>query len=234
MTLLAIAGLGVTIAAGRWQDGRALEKTERQRLLDERGAAPVLDIGRQPLDAAQVAWRRVRIEGEFVGDRTVLLDNRIHQKQAGYHVLTPVRVAEGAPHVLVNRGWIAQGGSRETRPAIPVPSGPVAIEGVAQAWPERVFELKAETPESPSGQHPVWQNVTRQRYEAATRLPMQPVLVLQTSDAPDALVRDWPRPAAGIQKHRMYSLQWYSFAALIVVLYLVLNLKRPGARAEPA
>ena len=35
-----------------------------------------------------------------------LLDNRVHQERAGYHVLTPFRADGAEAVVLVNRGWV--------------------------------------------------------------------------------------------------------------------------------
>ncbi len=35
------------------------------------------------------------------------------------------------------------------------------------------------------------------------------------------LVRDWPSPGAGVDKHRAYAFQWYSMAATVIVLWLV-------------
>ena len=51
---------------------------------------------------------------------------------------------------------------------------------------------------------------------------------LKRSPAPDGLLRSWPRPDAGIEKHESYALQWYSLAGLAVVLFVVLSFKRVG------
>ena len=45
-------------------------------------------------------------------------------------------------------------------------------------------------------------------------------VVQQTNDTGDGLRRVWPRPDAGVDKHRGYAFQWYSLAALIAVLTL--------------
>jgi len=43
------------------------------------------------------------------------------------------------------------------------------------------------------------------------------------STAPNAgdegLVRDWPAPDFGIERHRIYMIQWYTFAAMALVLW---------------
>jgi cytochrome oxidase assembly protein ShyY1 len=45
------------------------------------------------------------------------------------------------------------------------------------------------------------------------------------------LVRDWALPTLGIERHRAYALQWFSMAAVILILYVVLNVRR---KAPPA
>jgi cytochrome oxidase assembly protein ShyY1 len=42
----------------------------------------------------------------------------------------------------------------------------------------------------------------------------------------DGLLREWLRPDAGIEKHAAYALQWYSLAALAVVLAVVLSFRK--------
>jgi surfeit locus 1 family protein len=230
MTVATIATIALTISLGNWQARRAQEKIDRQRLIDERAKASVAVIGAQPVDPSALQWRAVRVEGRFMSELTILLDNRVLRNQAGYHVYTPLAPIDGGPPVMVSRGWIAQGPSRAQSPAIITPTANVAIEGRAILWTDRVFELKNDAAEAPRGQRPVWQNVTQDRFSAATVLTLQPVILQQSSPLEDGLVREWPSPTSGIDKHRMYSMQWYSFAALALVLYVVLNLKRGGAR----
>ena len=58
---------------------------------------------------------------------------------------------------------------------------------------------------------------------ASSGLPLLPFIVEETQHTGDGLVRDWPAPDFGIDQHRSYMVQWYSLAALGVVLWLVLN-----------
>jgi hypothetical protein len=69
---------------------------------------------------------------------------------------------------------------------------------------------------------PVWQNLDPARFIAATGVPVMPVMIEATaapigSEGDDGLVRDWPAPDFGVDKHRIYSVQWYSFAGLAIV-----------------
>jgi surfeit locus 1 family protein len=72
----------------------------------------------------------------------------------------------------------------------------------------------------------VWQNLRREDYAAWSGLAVQPVIVEQTNDLGDGLLRDWERPEATFVKNEMYALQWYSLAALCVILFIVLSFRR--------
>jgi surfeit locus 1 family protein len=99
----------------------------------------------------------------------------------------------------------------------------VRIEGLGLARLAHALEIGP----APAGK--VRQNVDLDAFEQETGLRLQPVVIEQHSPAPDGLTRDWPRPDAGIEKHESYALQWYSLAALAVVLFVALSFRRAGA-----
>ncbi|MFZ5555155.1 MAG: SURF1 family protein [Pseudomonadota bacterium] len=223
-TLLAATGMVLTLAAGNWQLNRASQKESLQADLDRRAAEPVVSLPAAPVDAQALLHRRVTVTGKFAPEHTIYLDNRVHGGRAGYHVLTPLRIGGAQRHVLVNRGWVAGSGRREELPMVPTPAGEVTVEGVVADASQRVVELSASTV-----QGRVWQNLHFDRYQADAPFPLQPMVLLQTSDTGDGLVREWPRPDARVHVHRSYAGQWFLFSALIVVLYVVLNLRRQRA-----
>ena len=94
-----------------------------------------------------------------------------------------------------------------------------ALEGIT-VLPGRFVELAAD---AQAGN--VWQNLTIERFRQWSGLELQPVVLQQMSDAKDGLARVWERPDLGVDKHRSYALQWYSFATLIVILYVALNFR---------
>jgi|AP12_2_1047962.scaffolds.fasta_scaffold09316_2 surfeit locus 1 family protein len=225
-TALAVAFCALSIALGNWQLRRAAEKESAQAQREMQASqAPVLLPGR-PIDAAAWAWRRVEVRGQLVGRRTILVDNRTRAGRPGYEVVTPVRITGTDMHVLVNRGWIAQGPTRDALPSLHTPEGPIRVLGIAVVPPRRVFELGDSAPAGP-----VWQHLDLARFHAWSGLALQPIVVLQTSKLDgelqdDRLLRQWPREESGAAKHRAYALQWYIFGLLTVILYVALNLKR--------
>lgn len=224
--LAALAVMVLTISLGQWQAGRAEQKEARQQLFDARSREPALLLDARSTDAALLQARHVRAQGEFDAAHTVLIDNKVHGGRPGYHVIAPLKLAGSASYVLVNQGWVAQGRTRSDLPRVPAASGTVTIEGRAIIPPAKVFELKAETPAFKPGERTVLQNLLLDRYAQASGLALLPIVVQQTDGPPVGLVREWPAPAEGIEKHRMYSLQWYSFAALAAALYVIYLVRR--------
>jgi len=199
---LAAAGCAAGIALGQWQAGRAAEK-----------------------DAAAARQKMVALRGEFLERYTVLLDNKLNRGRPGYHVVQPLRLADGR-HVLVNRGWIAAPAHREQLPHIRTPTGTHDVAGRAL---EHFPLAYAPTGTRPTGR--VWQNVEVPTFEAWSGLRLEPWVLEQHSPFPDGLARNWPPPDAGADMHRSYALQWYSLAGLSVVLFVVLSFRRDAPRA---
>ena len=225
-TLAALFFLALTVFLGNWQSARADAKRTLQGRYDAALAEVPLHVGSALLDSDGVLYRRLEVEGVFDDAHTILLDNRIVDGVAGYHVLTPLRVAGSRFALLVNRGWVAVGPSRENLPLPPTPAGRVRLEGVAVDPQTRYVEL---ADAAPLGR--VWQNLDFARYARHTGLALQPVLLQQTSATADGLTRAWPRPDTGVAMHVGYAFQWYGLAATLVVLWLVTNLRCAPATA---
>lgn len=213
--LLCALLIGTGVLAGRWQLDRAAQKLALQATLGQGlGRAPI-DIGAAPVNPKDVEYQRASARGSWLADRTVLIDNKVHGGVAGYHVVTPLKLAGSEMHLLVQRGWIAGFGDRR-EPAIRTPAGAVEVTGELRPPAARVFELPGAAP-----QGRVWQNLTLERYLDATGLALQPVILLQTSETDDGLLRAWDRPDLGIDKHRGYAFQWFGLAVAAAAFFAV-------------
>lgn len=194
---LAAAGCVAGVLLGNWQTGRAAEK--------------------RALAAAQ---QPETLRGELLEKYTLFLDNRTHRGVAGYYVLQPLRLRDGR-QVLVNRGWVQAAATRAQLPAVRTPAGEVALQGLRAGHLPRAFELAGAKREGR-----VWQNASVDEVAAWSGLRLEPWVLEQHAGPDDGLVRDWPRADADVAMHESYALQWYSLAALSVVLLVALNLKR--------
>lgn len=218
---LAAAGfVALCIALGNWQARRAEEKLEAGRLADEAARGPVLQVPAGRVEAAGFERRRVAARGTFAARDTFFLDNKVLRGAAGYQVVTPFKPEGAGAAVLVDRGWIAAG-DRSKLPDVPTPEGVRTIEGVAVVPSSRFLELGVDVD---TGK--LRQNLVLAREEKRLGLTLQPFVIQQTGDTADGLARVWERPDTGVDRHRSYALQWYSFAALAAVLYVALGFKR--------
>ena len=182
-------------------------------------STPPVALPAGPVDAATLVRQHVAARGEFVSEHTVLLDNKLRNGRPGYEVVTPLRIGRSAWHVLVSRGWVAAPAYRETLPEVRTPAGEVTVDGIAL---DRIPHALAAGVSAGR----VRQNLDIGAFAAETGLDLQPIVLEQHSDTGDGLVREWPRPDLGIERNESYSLQWYSFAALAIVLAVALSFRR--------
>lgn len=203
----------LTVELGHWQLRRAAEKTTLQQAIDERSTQAPTALGAD----TPPAWTPVRLDGQWHPRHLFYVDNRIHQGRAGYHVFAPFLDRASGHWVMVARGWIAAGSDRSQLPAVTTTAGPTTLTGHVRL-PGESFTLTDATADGAR-----WQAVDLDAWRRATGLLLAPFYLQQTSAAPDGLAREWPRPDAGIDRHRAYAMQWFAMAMLatgLTILYL--------------
>lgn len=222
--------MAIGLALGQWQMRRADQKQAIEVKLAQRGDAPVLAADALSGDATELEFRRVRLQGEFLANWPLYLDNRPHQGRAGLYALMPFRLTGSGRVVMVERGWIARDPrDRMHVPALVTPPGTVVLEGTVRRAPGHVLQL-GESPRLQPGA--ILQNLNLAEFASASGLPVQSLLVDQTSDTADRLLRDWPRPSSGIDRHLGYAFQWYALSAMAAVFFCVTGFRR-GRSANP-
>ena len=150
--------------------------------------------------------------------------DQVHEGRAGYHVLTPFRLADSDYLLLVDRGWAAWGERRSPLPPIRPPLEAGIVSGIAFVPEEPALKLG----EAPSGGD--WPRLItyldidelRQSYSA----DLLPMVLWMAPEIPGAYLRDWDPIWLPPEKSRAYALQWCSFAAISLLLFVVLNLRK--------
>lgn len=206
------------LAAGFWQMARAQYKDRMQAEIQAAATDELLHAGTELLDGAHAHLRKLEARGTWVPERTILLDNKVQQGIVGYEVVTPLRLDEGKYYLLVNRGWIRAPQLRSELPKVETPTGTIRVEGVARIPNARFLELGSDVVSDT-----VWQNLTMERYQRWSQLPLQPVVLYQEGGISDGLQRVEAAPeAAGINadRHRGYALTWFSLAGVTLVMGL--------------
>lgn len=258
VALAALAATGLTVWLGCWQLGRAETKAALANQVAHQANLPTWTVADWPCAAPAASTlplqRPVRLRGQWLHERTVLLDNRSMDGRSGLVVVTPLRLGERAAcpgaTVLVQRGWLPRdpAAPRDAAhlPAVPRPLGLVEVHGRLVAEPSRVYSIAQEPP--PEGAGPVlrqnvdpgfWAAWLGQSPLAGTVLQLQAEAELARADATapeapagDGLWRQWPAVDHGQGKHLGYAVQWFALAALITVLYVWHQLIRPRRTAD--
>lgn len=222
--IAAAIAVAIGLSLGQWQTRRATEKTELAEKLQERQSAPAIRLEGTLPDSADLEFRRVIVRGEFLRDWPVYLDNRPYKGVAGFYLMMPFKIAGTNQHVLIARGWIPRNpADRIKLPAVVTPDGNMEVVGVARKSIGQVMQLGAVNAPQP---HAIVQNLDIAGFAASSKLLMKPIFLEQLSDTEDGLVRDWPLPSTGIDKHRGYAFQWYALAAMAFIFFVVTGIRR--------
>lgn len=229
--LATVLGLGLALRLGWWQLDRAAQKTallQSQQAQAERAPLSAVELAAAQQLAREQLQRRVRLRGHWLDAHTVYLENRPMAGRTGFYVITPLQLTGRSEAVLVQRGWLPRDvRDRERLPELPQQPAEVEIEGRLIEAPTRLYQL------GEAGGGRIRQNLDAVAFAQEIRRPLLPLTVLQQGDAlagTDGLLRDWPAPDAGVQKHYGYAFQWFALGALILGLYVWFQLIRPRRR----
>ncbi len=216
LTVVTWAMVALTFSLGRWQLGRAEYKQQLAAQMQQRMREPALnnhDLLKAE-DLARDVHRSVRLQGRWLAERTLYLDNRPMQGRPGFWVYTPLQL-EGSDRVLlVQRGWIARDFADRTRLApVDTPAGPVELQARLALSPGKLYAFKGED------RGRIRQNLDLADYRLESGLDLLGVIAIQVEPASEGLQRQWDAPDLGLDKHRGYAFQWFGLSALLVGLY---------------
>jgi surfeit locus 1 family protein len=217
IAVAALAAFALTVSLGRWQLDRATQKLALAAAIADRAAQPPLTDLQWMAQAANesMRYRHVQLQGRWLANSTVYLDNRQMQARVGFYVFSAFQPTGSTSAVMVQRGWVPRNfESRTSLPAVQTPDGEVRIVGHLAPPPSKLYE-----PGQPSV------GTIRQNLDLAQfgRQIGQPVLtiwtVVQTDAASEGLLRNWPEINLGVDTHYGYAAQWFALSLLIVLLY---------------
>ena len=220
-----LTALGVTVFCllGNWQLQRAAYKESIENRFEQRLAEDYRLLGAdEKFD--DIEYRKLRLKGRFDNSRHFLLDNQLHQGRAGYHVLTPLHLNDRDDIILVDRGWAPWGPRRDPLPEIRPVENPAEVVGIAKipsepaldlggvrlgdSWPQLITHVDIDA--------------LRQQYSA----DLLPMILWLAPERPGHYLREWNPVWLPPEKSRAYAVQWFAFAAVAIILFVVLNLRK--------
>ncbi len=245
-----IACVSITASLGAWQLRRAAFKEQLATQILQRNLLPALE--NSALNAPEFIangdqnpnWlqRRARLQGRWLHEQTVFLDNRpmaiAGSQRVGFYVTTPLALEGSAQVIWVQRGWVQRDfQDRGKLPFLPEVADVVSVQGRLIAQVSRVYEMQAgsslNTPASNAGARAsrIWQNLPAMQIGGKQPLPLA-LLQTESETEKDGLLREWPAPDSGVAKHYGYAFQWFALSALIVILYVWFQLIAPRRRTR--
>ena len=217
--LLALVMAAIACGLGFWQLSRAAQKTALEDAYYDRLAMTAVSCA-AAVAQTKPAYVRVDLDGVFVPGREYLLDNRTANSVAGYEVLTRFRCRDGT-RLLVNRGWIAAGDSRDVIPIWTTPSQPVRLSGfvhVPAGLPPLIGANDWPRSWPASGPKRIgYLDVQRMTAEGLRGQYRYPVTV--DAAGPGVLLPNYSVESVSPTRHWGYAVQWFAMA-LGIVLYL--------------
>lgn len=203
------------VGLGYWQLQRAEEKREILAQVVQRRAEAALSL-EQLLQRAQPAYSQVKLRGRYLGEKRVLLDNKVYRGQFGYEVIEPLRAVSGEL-LLVSRGWTAGSLDRNQLPEPEPVTGVVEVLGEVYVPLGEPFTLGSN--ELSHGWPKRWQSMDVAVLSDALGEPLYPYVIRLRAASPGALELHWQDLNIQPEKHTAYALQWFAMAATLVVLY---------------
>lgn len=209
------------ISLGFWQLGRAEEKKvflEKQKMSEEK---EIIDLKfALATNQEDLRYRKIELTGEYDKEHQFLIDNQIVNGQAGYFVMTPLKIHGLNKTVLVNRGWIALNKDRRILPKLSVTTLKTTLRGRINNFP--VVGIRLAGAEIPTEGWPsVVQVVDINILSKKLSVSLLPFQIELNADMNNGYVREWKKSTIiPPEKHIAYAIQWFGLAITLTVLFI--------------
>ncbi len=244
--VLYFCALILLIALGAWQLQRGLVKAEvAEKVSSQTGNLEVVVSAKQAWQ--DLIYVDVKLLGNWMADKSLLLDNRINKGQLGVEVLTPFQLQDDTV-ILVNRGWVATPQGSHSGNALSIGDiAPPLNQSERQSErqfvrgkliiPRAGFTLGASYTET----KPFPVTIQYFKPEEISRLigrsvesAMLVMLENSTSSAPDVGFEViWKPYIVNAMRHYGYAFQWWCLAVVLLIFGLIWQF-RPSGRHDQA
>lgn len=224
LTILALLVLLLLLSLGNWQLNRAQEKQDILDLQSIRMNMESVELSTLQLRANKgLRYWPVKATGLLDTDQQILIDNQVKDGRQGYFVLTPLKL-NASEAILLNRGWVPAGPTRDILPNVSLPANGVTISGKLDHFPSVGIKLDGADTLS-NGWPSVTQLIDVDKVSERLGYTVLPYQLLLNQQEPNGYDRRWVPMKMGPQKHHGYAFQWFALATAWVIIYFVLTIK---------
>lgn len=223
------------LSLGNWQLNRADEKREIDKGVTEAQNKQVLNLNdAYGSNLLNEIYRPASIMGHYDFKHQFLHDNRTHKGRPGYHVLTPLILANQKEKnkpttVLINRGWIPYMGTRDNIPDINATETQaeqsITVRGTIKN-PSQAILLKDEENLANNHYPQTTQAISLTNFSKKLNYDFLPIVIELDDSETMGFVREWQAYYGSVDKHNAYAVQWFSMAVILLILYFKVNIRR--------
>ena len=202
---------------GFWQLDRADQKLSIQTDYQNQLSKEYLDL--KEVQENPLRYTKIMAKGTFL-EPYFLLDNIVHNKKAGYLVMSPFLVEDKI--IIVNRGWV-DNFSRQKFPEILTPESDQQIKGYIK-YPMRLLELSGVnmTNEKPF----IIQNLNINEISSILKKEIYPFYLNLEINSNHSFIQIEEKTENKYLTHYMYAGQWFLFALIGIIFLILLNRKK--------
>ncbi|MDQ8038885.1 MAG: SURF1 family protein [Rickettsiella sp.] len=209
----------ILINLGIWQIHRGIEKKRIEMLFSKENQLAPIYLNQLNTVTNEKIYSSILAEGQFDNAHSFLLDNKIYQHQIGYEVLTPFILKKNHATILVNRGWIPQGYTRNTLPFIKAIVGNVLIQGLL-FWPKKTFSFKI-TPEKN------WpQRIQILTPQFLNQQGLKPFIIVIDKKSIYSFIPIWKPSYLQARRHFAYACQWFALSLTLIIAFCITQTHR--------
>lgn len=241
-TVLVMAGIALTVRLGIWQLDRLAQRRAFNARVTAQMQAPELLLSGDASgnDLANMEYRAVRVRGTYDFSQQVALRNQAWDNQSGVRLLTPLRIEGSQQVVLVDRGWVPAADFSSTDWGAYDENGWVEVRGVIRASKEKPdFGRRSDPLPEPGGEPlKIWNFANVAGIARQMPYELLPVYIQQAPGPSGTALPHRSLPELDLSEgpHQGYALQWFTFAALLLVGYpffVIKKSRRSAIEARP-
>lgn len=206
---------------GFWQLNRADEKEKLLVLLADNKVTTIIQkeqIKNLP------KYANIALQGHYLSQPQLLLDNQVNNQVVGYHVFTPFLIDKLNTIIMVNRGWIDKG--KFSTKMLQVDSGSTTISGRLNNTPQVGIQLgEIELDKTLDNQLITYyddQKVLRFLHEQLCNnldCMINKKIMWLKADENQGFKRDWNPIIMPPSKHIGYAVQWFAMTFVLIMVF---------------
>lgn len=223
-TLVTIGFLYLMVHLAQWQSGKAEYKEKLHSSIVARKDLTPITLSELPKGTDKRLFLPVRLTGKLDQTHYFLLDNVVYKSQVGYDVYSPMHLTDGTT-ILVNRGFVPQGESRQDLPHVGAPSGIVQVKGLLDTPPPKGFVLSSKANQS-SGWPKVLQYIDIKQIDGFLNTKLFGMVVWLDPKDPNSFAGHQPELNLNSAMNSGYAFQWYAMCVALTGIYFFVNIKR--------